>query len=58
MYLCIPPTLHKIFVHEKKIIESFIIPKEQMPEEDQQAMHKDLKRFRGNSGRKNSTYSF
>lgn len=50
----LPPSIHKILVHSKKIIESCILPLGQLAEEAQEANNKEYRRNREYFSRKTS----
>ena len=48
----LPPTVHKILIHGKEIIECAVLPIGALSEEAQESRNKDYKNFRMNHGRK------
>lgn len=51
-WYCMPPTLHKYFIHGPEIISSALLPIGQLTEEAQEACNKDFKRYREHNSRK------
>ncbi|XP_037938632.1 uncharacterized protein LOC119672298 isoform X1 [Teleopsis dalmanni] len=47
-------TLHKILIHSANVINSSLLPIEQLSEEAQEARNKDCRRYRQHHSRKNS----
>lgn len=47
-----PPTVHKIFMHSKEVIEHFLIPIGQLSEDAQESRHKEIKYYREHNTRK------
>lgn len=51
-WYCMPPTLHKFFIHGADIISSALLPIGQLTEEAQEARNKDFKKYREHYSRK------
>lgn len=51
-WYCMPPTLHKFFIHGADIISSALLPIGQLTEEAQEARNKDFKQYREQYSRK------
>lgn len=49
-----PPSIHKILMHSRQIIEACILPLGQLSEEAQEASNKEYRRFREHFSRKSS----
>lgn len=49
-----PPTVHKILLHGKEIIDNFLLPIGQLGEDAQEARHKEVKYYREHNTRKMS----
>lgn len=47
-----PPTVHKIFMHSKEVIQHFLIPIGQLSEDAQECRHKEVKYYREHNTRK------
>lgn len=47
-----PPTVHKILMHSKEVIEQFLIPIGQLGEDAQESRHKETKYYREHNTRK------
>ncbi|KAL0810228.1 hypothetical protein ABMA28_000592 [Loxostege sticticalis] len=53
-WYCMPPTVHKVLIHGKDIIDHFLLPIGQLGEDAQECRHKDVKYYREHNTRKMS----